>query len=73
MRKARKAKSESSEKVDVKGVYEKAVVLKNVDQRKKELEILKQFDLNYKFGPAYGKLASLFLSLSRLDLHIYFE
>ena len=54
----KKAKSGSASKdkagTSKKFFEEKAIVLKRVVQKEKELEILKQFDLNYKYGPAYG-------------------
>ena len=48
---------------------EKPVRLKKEVQREKEMEILRQFDLNYKFGPAYGLenyfLIYFFINLNR--------
>lgn len=55
MAKAKKStKSKPDEKTVLKQIDEKEVVLKSVAQKERELEVLKQFDLNYKFGPAYG-------------------
>lgn len=56
MTKKAKSGSASNDKVGTSKKFfeEKAIVLKRVVQKEKELEILKQFDLNYKYGPAYG-------------------
>ena len=32
----------------------------NKNLKEQEIELLKQFDLNYKYGPCYGKLWVLF-------------
>ena len=49
----------SFSKTSKKGAKDQLTELNNNQNKLKDLEILKQFDLDHKYGPCYGKLLNI--------------